>query len=134
MTRTQLEKFYGIKIRDDSYWNPLTGKKVNQYKYYSADGDEWTNGLKTIAAVEADCREWKDALLKIKASVERDRGGVVKHVHELAGRFVTAYKAGRWDGETYYKVWELCNENDIFCYEDERGLYVEDEAYYYNAE
>lgn len=134
MTKAQLERYYGIKIKDDSYWHPLQNRVVRQYKYYCADGNRWSNGLKTLKAVEADCREWKDALLKIKASVERDRDEIIPHIHELAGRFVTAYNAGRWDGETYCKIWDLCNENGVLCGEDERGLYIDDDVYYYNKE
>ena len=69
MTRTQLEKKYGITIRDDSYYNPFTFKWVRAYKMFSADGCPWENGLRTIKAVEAECKRYAEALLNIKERV-----------------------------------------------------------------
>ena len=66
MTKAQLEKKYGIIIADDSYYNPIRGKTVKAYKYYSADGCLFSNGLQTLKAVEMDCREWSDTLIDIK--------------------------------------------------------------------
>ena len=70
MTRTQLEKKYGITIRDDGFYNPRTGKYVQAYKFCSADGCPWENGLRTIKAIEKECEEWAKHLLDIKARVE----------------------------------------------------------------
>ena len=33
-----LEKKYGIKVVDDSFYSPLSGRFVKCYKMYSADG------------------------------------------------------------------------------------------------
>lgn len=66
MTRAQLEKKYGIKIANDSYYNPIRDKVVKLYKIYSADGCCWEKGLRTLKAVEAECKTWESQLLKIK--------------------------------------------------------------------
>ena len=41
----RLEEKYGIKVVDDSFYNPLTKKWHKLYKIYSADGCWWDNGL-----------------------------------------------------------------------------------------
>lgn len=69
MSRAQLEKKYGIKIADDSWYNPFTFKWVKAYKIYSADGCPWAKGLKNLKAVENECKYWETALLKIKSVV-----------------------------------------------------------------
>lgn len=66
MTRKQLEKKYGVKIADDSFYNYRTGKFCKQYRLYSADGCPWEKGLLTLKAVERECKEWEKALLDIK--------------------------------------------------------------------
>lgn len=73
MTRKQIEKRWGVSIVDDSYydWNC---EHVKYYKIYSADGCPWENGLRTLKAVERECREWNDTLLSIKREVERRYG------------------------------------------------------------
>ena len=68
MTRAQIEKKYGVHITDDSFWNPRTGRYVKAYAMYSADGCRWECGMRTIAQVEAECKEWEKALLDIKAT------------------------------------------------------------------
>ena len=70
MTRAQLEGKYGIKIADDSYIHPVNGRTVRAYKMFSADGCKWENGLRTLRAVEAECRQWEKQLLEIKTKVE----------------------------------------------------------------
>ena len=70
MTRARLEKKYGIKIRDDSYYNPF-GRLVKLYKIFTADGCQWENGLHGLAGVEAECKKWEKELLEIKAATER---------------------------------------------------------------
>lgn len=69
MTRTQLEKTYGIRIADDSFVNPINGRYVKAYKMYSADGCPWENGLRSLKAVEAECKEYSKQLLAIKAKI-----------------------------------------------------------------
>ena len=66
MTKAQIESTYGVKVRDDSYYNVRLGKVTKQYKIYSADGCKWENGLKTMKAVELECRRWEKELLSIK--------------------------------------------------------------------
>ena len=66
MTKTQLENKYGVRIADDSYYSPLKGKFVRQYRMYSADGCQWENGLRTLKDVETECKQWAEALLGIK--------------------------------------------------------------------
>lgn len=68
MSRAQLEKKYGIKIADDSYINPFNGKIVKGYKMFSADGCPWENGLRTLKAVEKECKLWADQLIEIKVA------------------------------------------------------------------
>ena len=58
-------------IRDDSFYNPRTGKFVRAYRFCSADGCPWENGLRTLKAVEQECKEWAKHLLAIKEGVER---------------------------------------------------------------
>lgn len=70
MSAKELEKRYGIKILDDSYYNPLTGKIRKAYKFFTADGCLWENGLRTIKDIEKECRTWKVALLEIKNKME----------------------------------------------------------------
>ena len=73
MDRYKLQKKYGIAICDDSYVNPLTGKYVKAYKIFSADGCLWEKGLRSLKAIEAECEEWKEALLKIKLQAKVNR-------------------------------------------------------------
>ena len=72
MTSAQLEKKYGIAIRDDSFYNVITHRWVKMYKIFSADGCQWENGLRTIKAVEAECKRYADALLNIKERVGKE--------------------------------------------------------------
>lgn len=65
----RLEKKYEVKIMDDSFYHPLTGKYHKRYKVYSADGCLWENGL-TLKGLRAECKTWNDALLKIKENVD----------------------------------------------------------------
>ena len=70
MTKIQIEKKYGIKIADDSYYS-MAGKFVKAYKIYSADGCPWENGLRNLKEVEKECKQWEKQLLSIKAVKER---------------------------------------------------------------
>ena len=65
-----LEKKYGIKVRDDSYYHPLTGRFVKQYNMYSADGCPWAKGL-SREAVKKECIQWANVLISIKKDCER---------------------------------------------------------------
>lgn len=40
-----LEGKYGIKVIDDSFYNPFIKKWRKLYKIYTADGCLWENGL-----------------------------------------------------------------------------------------
>lgn len=70
MNKAQLEKKYGITIRDDSFIHPLNGRTYKQYRIYSADGCCWEKGLKGLKGVEKECKEWEKQLLSIKAKVQ----------------------------------------------------------------
>ena len=65
----KLEKKYGIKIVDDSYWNPLQQKYLKRYRVYAADGCEWENNM-TWKRLLAMLREDADRLIEIKKMVE----------------------------------------------------------------
>lgn len=69
MTKQKLELKYGIRIEDDSYYNPERGKYVKQYKIYTADGCPWDNGFRSLEAVEAECVIWAKQILGIKERV-----------------------------------------------------------------
>lgn len=73
MTRAQIEKTYGVKIVDDSFYSYRKGRYQKAYKIYSADGCKWENGLHTIKAVETECKQWATELKGIKADVEARR-------------------------------------------------------------
>ena len=90
MTREQIEKKYGVAIRDDSFWNPMNGRYVKQYKIYSADGCRWETGFKNIKEVEAECKRWSNALLEIKANVEKAKKEIAeeKLITDTAERLV----------------------------------------------
>jgi len=68
----RLEKKYGIKIVDDSYYNPRKNMTVTQYRIFSADGCPWENGL-SYQGVFRECRDNAETLLKIKEKVENDK-------------------------------------------------------------
>lgn len=65
-----LEKKFGIKVVDDSIWNPWKGKYIKAYKMYTADGCCWEKGL-SREGVKRECQEWAEALLEIKKGVTR---------------------------------------------------------------
>lgn len=66
-----LEEKYGIKIVDDSFYNPLTKRYHKLYKMYSADGCPWENGL-TYNRLQAECKQYAETLLKIKKECAKD--------------------------------------------------------------
>lgn len=70
-TIERLEKKYGVRIVDDSFWHPLKGRDVKCYKMYSADGCPWENGMRTLKDVETECKKWESALLHIKDLVDK---------------------------------------------------------------
>lgn len=60
----KMEKKYGIKIVDDSYYHPMTGKYYKRYKIYTADGCSWEKGL-SYRSLQAECRQYGDTFKKI---------------------------------------------------------------------
>lgn len=71
---TKMEKKYGITIRDDSFYNPTTGKTVECYRIYTADGCPWENGL-TFRGLQAECKQHGDEFISIAKKV-RERHGM----------------------------------------------------------
>lgn len=67
----KLERKYGIKIEDDSYWHPLQQRFVKRYKVYSADGCSWDNNL-TWRGLLAMLKEDAKALMDIKNRVRNN--------------------------------------------------------------
>lgn len=65
MSKKALERKYNIRIADDSYVSPISGRFVKAYKIYSADGCCWEKGLRGLKAVKAECEEWATALATI---------------------------------------------------------------------
>lgn len=62
---------YGIIIVSEGYhYNPCKGKSIETFRLYSADGCCWEKGL-SRKDVKAECEEWAESLLKIKANVGR---------------------------------------------------------------
>lgn len=70
----RLEQKYGIKVRDDSFWNPVSQRYVKRYRIYTADGCPWENGL-SYRGLFKECRECGESMLSIKAAVEKRRVG-----------------------------------------------------------
>ena len=64
-SKAQLERQYGITI--------VKSDLDNEYTIYSADGCKWENGLRTIRAVETECRWWHEELLQIKENAYASR-------------------------------------------------------------
>ena len=64
----RMEQKYGIRIRDDSFWNPLTGKYCKQYKIYTADGCLWENGL-SFRSLQIECKMYGDKFQRIADAV-----------------------------------------------------------------
>lgn len=61
-----LEKKYGIKVVSEGHhYNDRTGKMVETFKMYSADGCCWEKGM-SRKGVKAECEQWSEELLKIK--------------------------------------------------------------------
>ena len=65
-----LERKYGIRIRDDSFWHPFKQKYFKRYKIFTADGCPWTNGL-TYKGLLAECKEYGEEFLKIASKVRK---------------------------------------------------------------
>lgn len=70
MTKAQIEKKYGVRIADDSFYNPIKNKHTKAYRIYSADGCPWENGLRNLKEVEKECKQWERQLLSIKVVKE----------------------------------------------------------------
>ena len=60
----KMEEKYMIRIRDDSFYHPLTGKYHKLYKIYTADGCLWENGL-SFRGLQKECREYGDKFKEI---------------------------------------------------------------------
>ena len=71
-TIERLSKKYGIKVRDDSFSDPLTRRYQKRYRMYSADGCSWEKGL-TLKGLQEECKTWEKQLLEIKANTEAAR-------------------------------------------------------------
>lgn len=69
MSKAELEKKYHVIIADDSWYDPIKGKIRKVYKIYSADGCPWENGLRNLAAVEKELKEWSEELRAIATRV-----------------------------------------------------------------
>lgn len=69
----RLEKKYGIKIVDDSYYSLFYRRYLRRYKVYTADGCEWENNM-TWARLLAMLREDGECLIVIKQIVEEKKG------------------------------------------------------------
>ena len=68
-----LEKKYGIKvISEGQWWHPLRGRYIETFKIFTGDGCCWEKGL-SRKGVKAECEEWHDSLMRIKANCERVR-------------------------------------------------------------
>ena len=66
----KMEEKYGIKIRDDSFYNPFKGKFIKRYKIFTADGCPWVNGL-TFRGLQAECREYGEEFKRIAMKTKR---------------------------------------------------------------
>ena len=60
----QMEKKYGIFIRDDSFYDPLKQKFCKRYRIYTADGCQWENGL-SFRGLQAECKRYGDTFKKV---------------------------------------------------------------------
>lgn len=71
----RLERAYGIKIVDDSFYSPLHRRFVKCYRIYTADGCPWENGL-TYKGLLAEVKRYREEFLSIKRYVEalKERG------------------------------------------------------------
>ena len=97
MTKAQIEKTYGVKIRDDSFYNPRTGKSVKQYRIYSADGCQWENGLKSMEDVERECKEWASELKEIAGkSMSENKKAVKAALQNESLEEDLDYEDGNW--------------------------------------
>lgn len=63
----RLEEKYGIKVVDDSFYNPFTKKWHKLYKIYTADGCPWENGL-TYRGLQQEIKVSGNIFLQIKAN------------------------------------------------------------------
>ena len=64
----QMERKYGIKIRDDTFYDPLKNRTVKRYRIYTADGCQWENGL-TFRGLQAECRKYGNTFKKIRGVI-----------------------------------------------------------------
>ena len=62
-----VESKYGVTVRSEGFHMNRSGKRVETFKLYSADGCLWQNGL-SRKGVKAECEEWAKQLLSIKSN------------------------------------------------------------------
>lgn len=60
----KMEQKFGIRIRDDSFWDPVKQRFLKRYKIYTADGCPWENGL-SFRGLQAECRKYGNTFSKI---------------------------------------------------------------------
>ena len=65
----RIEKEYGIKVRDDSFYSPRTGRMVKCFKIFTADGCQWENGL-SRQGVKDEVEEWGKAFKEIASKAK----------------------------------------------------------------
>lgn len=66
MSKTSLEKTYGIHIACTPYYSVRKQKFMSEYTVYTADGCKWDN-FRTIKQIAEECRKNKETFLEIKA-------------------------------------------------------------------
>ena len=71
MTKSQLEKRYGIHIAYDPYFSPLKDKMINDYSVYTADGCKWGN-FRTLKAITEECKMYGRFFIEVKNRVKRE--------------------------------------------------------------
>ena len=65
-----LTKKYGVRIVEDTYYNPILDRSVTLYNIISADDCCWEKGLSTKRAVKTECERWAEQLVRINESVK----------------------------------------------------------------
>lgn len=60
----KMEEKYQIRIEDDSFYHPLTGRFYKRYRIYTADGCQWENGL-SFRGLQAECKKYGETFKKI---------------------------------------------------------------------
>lgn len=63
-----LSEKYGVTVVSEGTHFTISGRSVETFKMYSADGVCWEKGM-SRKGVKRECEEWADHLLSIKNSV-----------------------------------------------------------------